>query len=374
MLIRPDKLFDGTRMRRGLTLRIEEGRISALDAQPRPDEPEVRCHLLAPGFIDIHIHGCLGHDTMGGEEDVRFMARELPRFGVTAFAPTTMAASVADTRAALAGVCRAMAGGEGARVLGCHLEGPFLNPLRKGAQPAMYILPPSLDVYRQITQGMEGAVRLMTIAPEMEGAGRLIEALRGQIALSAGHTDATCEQMAQAVRQGVSQATHLFNGMGPLTHRAPGVPGAALTSKQVRVQLIADLLHLHPTALRLAWSCKGPEGCILITDAMEAAGMPDGEYALGANRVFVKNGEARLAQGNLAGSTLTMDRAVRNMAGPAGAGLTRALRMATRNPADSLGLSAMGRIIPGAQADLVLLDQQLQVRQTLVEGRVCYRA
>lgn len=373
MLIRPEKLFDGTRLRRGLALRVENGRVSGLGVSPLPGEEVLTCHLLSPGFIDIHIHGCMGHDTMHGEVHVGFMAQALPRFGVTAFVPTTMAASLEDTRSALSGVCRAMERLEGARVLGCHLEGPFLNPARKGAQPSQFILPPSLADYRRIVQGMDHAVRLMTIAPEMPGAEDLIQALSGGPALCAGHTDASCEQMARAVHLGVSQATHLFNGMNAFSHRAPGVPGAALTLKQVRVQLIADLLHLHPTALKLAWSCKGPQGCILITDAMEAAGMPDGQYTLGANQVFVKDGEARLAQGNLAGSTLTMDRAVRNMAGPAGAGLARALRMATRNPADSLGLSSMGRVAVGAAADLVLLDPDLQVERTLVQGRTVYR-
>lgn len=374
MLIRAERIFDGTRLRQGCALRIDQGRVTEMNALTVPGEEQLRCHLLSPGYVDIHIHGCLGHDTMKGEAHVRFMAQALPRFGVTAFVPTTMAASLEDTRAALEGVSRAMVGGEGAQVLGCHLEGPFLNPVRKGAQPAGFLLAPSLEAYRQITQGLESAVRMMTIAPELPDAGRLIEALREQIVLSAGHTDATCEQMAQAARLGVSQATHLFNGMNLIGHRAPGAPGGALTLRQMRVQLIADLLHLHPAALKLAWLCKGPSGCILITDAMEAAGMPDGDYTLGANRVCVRGGEARLVQGNLAGSTLTMDRAVRNMAGAAEAGLCRALRMATRNPCDALGLAPMGRIVPGAWADLVLLDEQLRVQRTLVRGRTCYQS
>ncbi len=373
MLIRPEKLFDGTRLRSGLSLRIEDGRISGIGVAPLPGEEIFTCFLLSPGFIDIHIHGCLGHDTMGGEPHVLAMAQALPRFGVTAFAPTTMAASLEDTRFALAGICRAMERLEGARVLGCHLEGPFLNPAHKGAQPGQFILSPSLHAYRQITQGLEGAVRLMTLAPEMPGAEALIQALAQGPCLCAGHTGASCEQMAQAAQQGVRQVTHLFNGMSPFSHRAPGVPGAALTLKPVRVQLIADLLHVHPAALKLAVSCKGPQGCILITDAMEAAGMPDGQYTLGANRVFVRHGEARLAGGSLAGSTLTMDQAVRNMAGPAGAGLASALRMATRNPADSLGLSSMGRVAVGLSADLVLLDQNLRVQRTLVQGRTVYQ-
>ncbi|MEG0936134.1 MAG: N-acetylglucosamine-6-phosphate deacetylase [Clostridia bacterium] len=376
MLIRSNKLFDGRVLRPNTDVRIEDGRICELGEAiaPRADEPvlDARGGLLSPGFIDLHIHGIHGSDTMQAGDAVRKMAAWLPRHGVTAFAPTTMAASLADTKAALACVADAIDHAPGARVLGCHLEGPFLNPARKGAQPGPFMLPPTRANYDAIVGTHAGAVKLLTLAPEIPGAEVLIRALAGHVYLAAGHTDATYEQLAQAVNWGVSQVTHLFNGMNPLNHRAPGVPGAALTLPALRVQLIADLMHLHPATLQLAWRAKGPDGCILITDAMEATDLPDGEYRLGANRVFVEGGAARLKEGNLAGSTLTMERAVRNMYESVGVPLEEALRMATANPADAIGRKDLGVIAPGARADITLLDEQLRVVWTMVGGDEVY--
>lgn len=377
MLIRAGRLFDGDRMIPGMAVRIHEGRVmemsDALTARPGEDALDMPRALIAPGFVDVHIHGIAGSDTMNGEAHVRRMAKSVAKHGVTAFLPTTMAASMEDTRAALEGVAGAMKSEEGARVLGCHMEGPFLNAKRCGAQPPQFIVDPSLGLYQKITSGLGDVVKLITLAPEQEGALSLIDSLRGKVALSAGHTDAACELMHDAAARGLSQITHMFNGMNALSHRAPGVPGAALSDERLSLQLIADLLHLHPDALALCHKAKGAAGCILITDAMEATDMPDGEYALGANRVFVKDGAARLAEGNLAGSTLTMERAVRNMVERVGVPLEAALQMASLNPARSIGCEG-GLIRPGARADLVLMNGGFDVLLTLVAGKTQYRA
>lgn len=362
---------------RGISVRTANGRIQEMgELVVREDETVIEGEgcVLSPGFIDIHIHGYGGQDTMYGRAAIEHMARGLVRHGVTGFLPTTMAAPYDETRSALS-AARDVMGAEpvGARVLGCHLEGPFLNIIKKGAQPGQFIFPPSMENYLKIAEGLEDAVKLMTVAPEVEGATALIEALRSKLALSAGHTDATVDQVGRAADAGVTQVTHLFNGMNALTHRAPGVPGAALTDARIRVQIIADLLHLHPVALKLAYLSKGADGCLLITDAMEATGMPDGQYKLGANDVFVKNSEARLWDGTIAGSTLTMDRAVKNMIEHVGVPAAEALRMATRSPTDAISEAHRGRLLPGHHADMVLLDGAYEVVCTIVGGEIAYQ-
>ncbi len=354
---------------------IEDGRIAAVGKCLKGAKKIDACGaLLAPGFVDLHIHGCAGDETMDGGSAVKCMAAWLPRTGVTAFLPTTMCDSLENTRQALAAVKLAMDEPEGAIVLGTHLEGPFLNASRKGAQPERYVKNPSLDAYARIVEGYEALPRVLTVAPEVDGAMELIEILKDKLALSGGHTDATAEQFLEAVDAGITQVTHLFNAMSPFTHRAPGVAGAALSDPRVRVQLIADLVHLHPVALKVAWRCKGAVGCLLITDAMAATGMPDGDYRLGANLVQVRSSVARLENGALAGSTLTMDRAVRNMVKAVGVPEAEALRMASEYPCDAIGEKERGRIEPGMLADLVLLDGDYTPLLTVARGEVIYRA
>lgn len=379
MLIRAGLTFDGDHLARGIALRIREDRICDMGENLMPDAGESEISLpdaiLSPGFIDVHIHGIHGHDTMHGEAHIAHMARRVVRHGVTGFLPTTMADSMQNTRLALKGAARLMenAVDGGARVLGCHLEGPYLNPVRRGAQPESYILPPSIENYRQLTEGFTHAVRMMTIAPEMPGATQLMDELRPHVTLAAGHTDATCEQIEAATAHGLTAVTHMFNGMNALNHRAPGVPGAALTIDGLSLHMIADLLHMHKNALKLCCLAKRTRHLVLITDAMEATDMPDGEYTLGANRVFVQGGAARLLEGNLAGSTLTMERAIQNMVQSVGVPLESALMMATANPARSIGEADRGRIGVGAVADLTLLSPSLDVLSTIVGGRVVHQ-
>ena len=297
------------------------------------------------------------------------MARCVVQHGVTTFLPTTMNAPVEETHAAVQGVKDAMlAAGPGADIAGVHMEGPFLSEKYKGAQDTRANQLPSMENFQRLTDGTQEIVRLMTLAPELPGAEAFIRAAAAQgIRISAGHSDASYETVESALDWGLSQITHLFNGMNPLHHRAPGVPCAALTLEGLNVQMISDGIHLHPAAVKLA--VRSGAKILLITDAMEAADMPDGEYSLGGQQVFVQNGEARLAQGNLAGSTLTLERAVRNVMHFAGITLSQAVHMATANVADALGLCDRGRIRTGLRADLCLLDRNLEVAKTMVAGK-----
>lgn len=375
MIIKNAWVLAAGKILKGVDVSIEGGRIKAVGAGLAGGEViDARGALLAPGFVDLHIHGCAGDDSMDGGDAVARMAKWLPRTGVTAFLATTMCDSLEKTRQALEGVRRAQEASEGAAVLGAHLEGPFINTARKGAQPERYVKAPTLDAYARITEGYESLPRILTIAPEVDGAVELIRMLQDNLALAAGHTDATCEQILEAADAGLTQATHLFNAMSPFNHRAPGVAGAALADPRIRVQLIADLVHLHPVALKVAWRAKGSDKCLLITDAMAATGMPDGDYRLGANLVQVRGGVARLEGGALAGSTLTMDRAVYNMVRVVGVPEEDALRMASEYPCDAIGEKERGRIEPGMIADLVLLDCDYTPSLTIARGEVVYRA
>ncbi|MGI5884546.1 MAG: N-acetylglucosamine-6-phosphate deacetylase [Candidatus Spyradocola sp.] len=352
-------------------VQIRGGRITAIGENLPGDVRQVSGDLV-PGLIDEHIHGIAGHDTMRGAQDVFAMSEALARHGVTTFLPTTMNAGVEETRAALLGVREVMrAGAPGAAIAGAHMEGPFLGAAYPGAQKAGENLPPTAENFARLTEGASEIVRLLTLAPENPGALALIAHLSSRgIVVSAGHTDATYEQIEQAAEYGLAQMTHLYNCMSPLHHRAPGAVGAALTLDSLSAQVIADGIHLHPAAVKLA--VRACHRVLLITDAMEAADMPDGDYDLGGQRVFVREGAARLAAGNLAGSTLTLERGVRNAMCFAGISLERAVGMASWCVADSLGLTDRGRIRPGLRADLCLLDEAGRVRMTMVEGRIVY--
>lgn len=379
MIISNAKLLLGDRFVTGMEVRINGERIAELGVALGGGDERIDAggRVLAPGYCDIHIHGYGGHDTMDGAEGVLAMSRGLAKHGCTTFLATTCSAPVEPSAFAVRGVKRAMQlqqeqGCEGAQIAGCHMEGPFINDAKRGAQDPNGILRPSAETYEQIVGEAGDIVRLMTIAPEIEGARELCLYVRPGVRLSVGHTIATAEQVEQAAEWGCSQITHMFNGMNALHHREPGVPGQALADDNYSVQLIADLVHLHRSALRLCYNAKGYERCILITDSMSATCMGDGRYMLGALDVIVKNGEARLPEGNLAGSTLTIDRAVRNMIQTVKVPAEQALQMASRIPAQSVGLDDRGIIATGRRADLVLLDADWSVARTIVAGRTVF--
>jgi len=359
--------------REGLIARVGRG---ALPSVPGARRIDLGGAILAPGLIDLHTHGALGHDTMDATpQALREMARFYAQHGVTAFLATTTSESRTSIIAALRNVAKVMrAGTGGAALLGAHVEGPYLNANRAGAQNPSYIRCPDPDEYRYILG--TGVVKVLTMAPELSHGEELIRyAVAQGVAISVGHTCASYAQICRAACLGATQATHLFNGMEPLHHRRPGAVGAALALDSLRCQLIADNVHVHPAVLDLALRAKGVGGIILITDAMRAAGMSDGEYDLGGLAVTVRQGVARLAGGALSGSTLTLERAVGNMMAAASLTLPEALAMATRTPARALGLERRkGAIAVGQDADLIIVDRDMRVSLTMVGGEIVYQA
>lgn len=351
----------------GMCVRLTDGHVSEVGEALHPLEGEEMIDLagdfLLPGFVDVHIHAFRGHDTMDGEAAVRAMSRDLFREGVAAFLPTTMSASAEDARRAIAGIRAVMERPErqGARVLGAHMEAPFLNPKKCGAQRAECLCDPDWQVFLDMTGGDVGAVRSITVAPELPGAEDFIRrACAAEIAVSLGHSAATAEQAHAAAGWGASRSTHTFNAQPPLHHREPGLAGAALTDARLYTEFIGDGVHLHGDIVRLLIRCKGAEKAVAITDAMEAAGLPDGTYSLGGQPVEVRGDEARLRDGTLAGSVLTMRQALHNLIHRFGIPPFDAARMCTRTPAESVGEALLGRLVPGSPAPLTRWSKDWQ--------------
>lgn len=359
---------------------IEGKRILAVSEPPFAEAPgELRIDLtgytIVPGFIDVHVHGAVGADTMDAtHEAMHRMGSYFARCGVTSFLPTTVSGSAQQTERALRNIATLPNFDDSARPLGIHLEGPYLNNTYRGAQPAQHLR--SADAKEYGPWLRDKVVRLITVAPEIEGVSELIRTgVRSGIEFAAGHSDATYEQMLFAADLGLRQATHTFNGMAGLKHRAPGLLGAILTDDRIRAQIIADGIHVHPAAIKLLVKAKGVDRTILVTDAICAGGMPDGDYSFAGQGVHVSSGIARTSSGSLAGSTLTMDQALRNIIGFTGLTLMQALPMATSTPALALGLhNRKGCIAPGLDADIVVLDAEHRVRLTVVEGSVVHRS
>jgi N-acetylglucosamine-6-phosphate deacetylase len=333
---------------------------------------------IVPGFFDVHIHGGLGCDVMRGTaSEMKEMETFLARHGVTSYFPTTVTASLDVTLTALERLAVAIEGAEKnssgrARPRGIHLEGPFLSHARRGVHPLGDLIPPSVGVVDQLWQAAHGHVRMMTIAPELDGAEEVIaEASRRGVCVSLGHSDADLEQTRRGVNAGARHATHTFNAMRPLDHRKPGILGEVLTNPRLSADVIADGIHVDPTVIDLLFRAKGIENFVLITDAISATGMPDGRYQLGTLEVELKDGRC-MRDGNLAGSALTMDRAVRNVMKFARLDLQQAVRAATANPARVVGMPKKGIIEPGADADFVVLTPSGEVRATIVKGVVVH--
>ena len=365
---------------------IEYGRISAIYSRSQQDIPKNATVLdfsdaiLAPGFVDIHMHGGAGLDVMrASTSELPQLNKFLTKHGVTGYFPTTVAAPLDHTCAALERLANAIESAQGpdspnggavqAQPLGIHLEGPFLSHKRRGVHPREYLVEPTLEIFERLWQAARGHVRMMTIAPELPGALEVIaEASRRKVLVSMGHSDAVLEAARAGVRAGARHATHTFNAMRPLDHRDPGILAEVLTDRRLTADIIVDGIHVMPEVVQLFLQAKGLERAVLITDAMTATGMPDGTYQLGPIQVEVKDGRCT-ANGQLAGSVLTMDRAIRNVIQFAGWSLQDALRAATLNPALAAGLSQQGQLIPGAEANLVVLSPDGEVRKTIVRGR-----
>jgi N-acetylglucosamine-6-phosphate deacetylase len=332
---------------------------------------------VVPGFVDVHIHGAGGRDVMeGAAEALDVLTSTVAQRGTTSLLATTVTAGAEDTCNAASNVAnwiksRPAAPEKNARaeILGVHFEGPFISHARRGVHPPQWIVPPSVDLFDKFLNAACGTGRILTLAPELPGALDLIAAARRSgCVVSLGHTDANYSQTMAAIKAGASHAAHVFNAMRPFLHRETGVIGAVLTSPNVTAELIADGVHVDAAAMRLALSAKGRHGVILVSDGTAATGMPDGTYRLGTFEVSVSGGVCRGAEGKLAGSTLTLDRALKNIVA-LGVKLPDALTMLTANPARLLGLDGRkGVLAPGADADMVLLDADLRVAGVMTRG------
>jgi len=381
-----DRLYTPTEEVLHPFLTVEDGRIVEVRARA---QKEISRHaalvdfgnaVIAPGFFDIHMHGGAGVDLMRASvSDLPRLGRFLTTHGVTGYFPTTVAAPLDSTCAALERLADAIEGAERepsksagvqARPLGIHLEGPFLSHKRRGVHPPEYLVAPTVEIFERLWQAARGHVRMMTIAPEIPGAMEVIaDAARRNVCVSIGHSDAEMPVAQGAVKAGARHATHTFNAMRPLDHRDPGIIGEVLTDDRLSADVIADGIHVAPAVVKLFLQAKGSERAVLITDAISAAGMPDGRYQLGPIEVDVKDGKCT-SGGNLAGSVLTMDRAVRNVTQFAGWSLRDAVRAASLNPSRAVGMAGeRGTLAAGAAADFVVLNAAGEVLKSIVGGR-----
>lgn len=329
--------------------------------------------LLVPGFIDLQLNGAFGHDFTAAPATIWEVSARLGQFGTTSYLPTIITSPIANINEARRVLLEERPSAfQGAEPLGLHIEGPFLNPAKKGAHNPAHILPPDDSLIEAWSPA--GAVRLVTLAPEMSGANALIEELasRGLI-VSAGHSLASYEEAMAGISAGICYGTHLFNAMTPIDHRQPGLPIALLNTPGITVGLIADGIHVHPGLIKLIWAMKGSAGLNLVSDAMAALGRTPGNYLLNEFQVTVTETDCRLADGTLAGSILPLDQALRNLISFTGCSLPEALATVTSTPARLLGIDhERGRITEGAIADMLLLTPDLQVHTTIAAGKVIY--
>lgn len=354
---------------------IENAQIQKVDQGILPEVPseyeiiDAKGQLLIPGMIDVHIHGANGFDMMDGtEESILEVSKTCAMTGCTSFLVTSVSSSIEDLMIMIRNVKNVIGTEQGAKIAGIHLEGPYLNVKRKGMQNEMYLRHPNIDEMKEILTEAGDLVKMVTIAPELPGGIEMVEFLKDRgIIVAIAHSDATYEEAKEAFSKGASHVTHCFNGMRPIHHRDPGLVVAAFEEEHVSLQAIVDKIHLHPAIVRLMHRIKGPEGVVLITDALQAMQMGDGEYEFGGHKVTVANGEARLADGTLASSTVTMNEALQKTV-ESGISLDDAVYMAATTPANILGMLDKGRIASGMDADLVLLDSNFDVLWTMIEG------
>jgi N-acetylglucosamine-6-phosphate deacetylase len=360
---------------------IRDGVIEAVGARADVSLPagaiEIKAtdQIAVPGFIDVHIHGAGGRDVMeGSNEALSTVARTVAKRGTTSMVATTVTAAPDDIVRSVEGIANFITNQHQsedprAEVLGIHYEGPFISTVRRGVHPKEWVTLPNRQLLDRMVAAAAGNARILTIAPELLGAMPCIDAARSAgIVVAMGHTDATYEQARAAIAHGAHHAVHVYNAMRPFSHRDSGVIGAVLTSPEVSAELIADGVHVEEAAMRVLLQAKGVNCVILVSDGISATGMPDGQYSLGKFDVNVVDGVARNAEGNLAGSTLTLDRALRNIV-RMGWSLGDTVRMLTANPAKLLGLEfKKGALRTGADADIVLLNEALEITNVWARG------
>jgi N-acetylglucosamine-6-phosphate deacetylase len=376
-----DSLWDGEKTLAHPRIEIEEGKIRSIDsdegAASDANTLTFAGATLAPAFFDVHLHGAAGHDVMEATpEALSAIGNFLATRGTANYLATTVTAPIDVTLKALDGLAKLIenpealdASSTAALPIGIHLEGPFLSPAKCGVQPREYLQDPSATLFDRLFEAAAGKIRLMTIAPELDGATDLIRhATARGVRVSLGHSNATAAKTLAAIAAGAISATHTFNAMRPLDHREPGILGTVLTNDSLYAELICDGIHSHPEMTRLWWRAKGAERAILVTDAMSAAGMPDGEYRLGDFPVQVSGGRA-MARGVLAGSVLTLDRALGNFIEFTAAPLEQALRLLSANPAAMTGQTdRAGRVAVGEPANLVAVNAQGKLIASLRNG------
>ena len=378
MLIENCNIIFLDRIEKGSVL-IENGKIKEINPKNVTDSEviDAKGMYLSPGFIDVHIHGAGGHDTMDGTfEAINEISKTICKFGTTSFTPTTMTVAVEDIKQSMKVIKEAKENGtDGANVLGAHLEGPFISPKAIGAQNPNFLQVPSIATYEKMVGDCADAVVSITIAPEVDGAKELIEYLSKKgVVCSIGHTKANYEQAMEGIKCGCSHATHLFNAMTGFAHREPGVVGAVFDS-DITTETISDGIHISFPSLRVAYKQKGIDKVLLVTDAMMACGMPDGKYSLGGQDVFVKEGAARLEAGSLAGSILTLDKAVRNVYKNSDYPLYEVVKMATYNGARHCKVEdKKGQIKEGFDADLILFDEDININKVIINGKIIHEA
>jgi N-acetylglucosamine-6-phosphate deacetylase len=380
-VIKAERLWNGIGFLDHPVVVIEDGQIVSIGTR---EAGELGGHdhvfaypgaTLAPAFLDVHFHGAAGHDVMEATpEALNTIGRFLAKHGTGSFLATTVTAPTDTTLRALSGLAKLLEQQPGAaegvaRPIGIHLEGPFLSHAKRGVQPAEHLLAPDIGIFDRFFEAAEGHIRLMTLAPELPGAVELAaHATARGVRVSLGHSDATAVETRAAIAAGAVSATHTFNAMRPLDHREPGILGTVLTTDSLFAELICDGIHTAPEMVKLWWRAKGPERAILVTDAMSAAGMPDGEYQLGGFAVQVANGKAT-ARGVLAGSVLTLDRALANFLDFTAAPLEQALRLVTANPAGMTGLmDKAGSIAVRKPANLVAVDGAGKLVASIIDG------
>lgn len=365
-LIFPDRIETGS-------LQVKDGKIISINGSLAEDDEVIEGNgkYLSPGFIDIHIHGAGGKDTMDGETDsINTIASIIADHGTTAFLPTTMTMGVPEIRKALTSIKEAAKTSVGATILGVHLEGPFISPRAIGAQNPEYVLSPSIEAYESMADGFEDIITSITMAPEVPGADELIPYLKEKgVRVSIGHTAATYEEALNGIHLGCSHSTHLFNAMTPLTHRSPGTVGAIFDT-EITTETISDGIHISWPSLRIAYRQKTSDKVMLVTDAMMACGMPDGKYSLGGQEVITKDGAARLTNGSLAGSILTLDAAVRNVTRNTVLPLYEVVKMASLNGAKFCGVDdRKGKLEAGYDADLIVFDEDINIEHVFIQGK-----
>jgi len=370
--LRSDTVFTPTKTYKDTYIIVDKGKIVKL-AKIVPKNVKVYSYencIIAPGFVDIHTHGGFGVDLMASTiNDARKFIEKLPETGVTSFVPSAVTASF-DNLKKFVEKFSSIRVEKGSKVVGIHFEGPYLNPEMAGAQSKEHIKPPSIEEVKVLSEHFNEVAKRLTLAPEVDDGINFIRILNDLgIIVSIGHTNASYEQAVQAFSAGARIVTHIFNGMRVFHHREPGVVGAALTFPTVYAETILDLIHLHPVAVELVYKCKGSKKMVLVTDAIAGAGLPDGTFKLGSMEIIVRDGVSRLSNGALAGSTLTMVKALKN-AVKIGIPLAKALEMATLTPCKAMMIKGKGSIIEGNDADMIVLDKNLNIIAVCLKGEI----